>query len=501
MGFNTFVFWAVFILFFVFFSPFLNRPGRLRVRNLSILIGSYVFYGSWDWGALLIISISSLISFGAGIMMVQNANHRKLWLSVSVATNLGFLAAFKYFDFFIESAELGLSLFIGETSLARTGWIIPVGMSFYTFQTLGYSIDVYRARFQPVRDPVLFLSFVAFFPQLIAGPIERAKDLIPQFQKIEPFDNRAAKEAVLLILWGLFKKIVIANRLAVIVNAAYANPSLLSAETTCLIIIGFTIQLYCDFSGYCDIAIGVARLLGFKLSRNFKRPLLASSFQDLWRRWHITIHAWFRDYLYCHLNRKKTTFWLFTNMMIMFGVSGLWHGASWNFLIWGLLNGLFLATIEPLACKPLLRRRSKITRIASTFIASAFIYTSLVFFRGQDWHQSIEILSKLSEWSFPWNDFQEAKKILQRFGLGAWELLFTAIFIITLLSVEILQETKHSLTTRFWEGNGLRRWSAALLLMLTITYFGFYDDRIGLVQLNEADAFFEAERAFEYEQF
>jgi len=501
MGFNTFVFWAVFILFFVFFWTFLNRPGRLRVRNLSILIGSYVFYGSWDWGALLIISISSLISFGAGIMMVQNANHRKLWLSVSVATNLGFLAAFKYFDFFIESAELGLSLFIGETSLARTGWIIPVGMSFYTFQTLGYSIDVYRARFQPVRDPVLFLSFVAFFPQLIAGPIERAKDLIPQFQKIEPFDNRAAKEAVLLILWGLFKKIVIANRLAVIVNAAYANPSLLSAETTCLIIIGFTIQLYCDFSGYCDIAIGVARLLGFKLSRNFKRPLLASSFQDLWRRWHITIHAWFRDYLYCHLNRKKTTFWLFTNMMIMFGVSGLWHGASWNFLIWGLLNGLFLATIEPLACKPLLRRRSKITRIASTFIASAFIYTSLVFFRGQDWHQSIEILSKLSEWSFPWNDFQEAKKILQRFGLGAWELLFTAIFIITLLSVEILQETKHSLTTRFWEGNGLRRWSAALLLMLTITYFGFYDDRIGLVQLNEADAFFEAERAFEYEQF
>ena len=501
MGFNTFVFWAVFALFFVFFWAFLNRPGRLRVRNLSILIGSYVFYGSWDWRALSIIAISSLISFGAGIMIVQSPNSKKLWLSVSVATNLGFLAAFKYFDFFIESAEFGLSLFLGETSLARTGWIIPVGMSFYTFQTLGYSIDVYRGRFQPVKDPVLFLSFVAFFPQLIAGPIERAKNLIPQFQKIEPFDNKAAKEAVLLILWGLFKKIVIADRLAVIVNTAYANPSVLSAETTCLIIIGFTIQLYCDFSGYCDMAIGLARLLGFKLSKNFKRPFLAAGFNDLWRRWHITIHAWFRDYLYCHLKRKKTAFWLFTNMMIMFGISGLWHGASLNFLVWGLLNGLFLATLEPLICKPLLKRKSRIARIASTLIGIAFISTSLVFFRGQDWHQSMEVLSKFSDWSFPWNDPQEAKKTLQRFGLGTWELVFTAVFVITLFSVEILQEIKHSFTTMFWEANGIRRWSAALLLMLTITFFGFYDDRVGLVQLNEADEFFEVKRAFEYEQF
>ena len=501
MGFNTFAFWTSFILFFVFYWTFLNRPSRLRFRNLSILIASYAFYASWDWRALFIIAASSLMSFGAAIMMAQSANRKKQWLSLSIATNLGFLAAFKYFDFFIESAELGLSLFVGETSFARTGWIVPVGMSFYTFQTMGYSIDVYRGRFKPVRDPVLFLSFVAFFPQLIAGPIERAKVLIPQFQKIEPFDHRAAKEAILLILWGLFKKLVIANRLAVLVDTAYANPSILSAETTCLIIVGFTIQLYCDFSGYCDVAIGVARLLGFKLSQNFNRPLLAASFQDLWRRWHITIHAWFRDYLFCHLNRKKTTIWLFTNMMIMFGISGLWHGASLNFLTWGLLNGLFLATIEPLVCKPFLKRKCKITRIASTLVASAFIYTSLIFFRGQDWHQSIEILSKLSEWSFPWTDFNEAKKALQRFGLGSWELVFTAIFIVTLLSVEILQETRHSCAASFWTGPGLGRWSAALLLMLTITFFGFYDDRVGLVQLNEAGAFFEAERAFEYEKF
>ena len=188
-------------------------------------------------------------------------------------------------------------------------------------------------------------------------------------------------------------------------------------------------------------------------------------------------------------------------MMIMFGISGLWHGASLNFLTWGLLNGLFLTTVEPLACRPFLKRKSKITRIASTLVASAFIYTSLIFFRGQDWHQSIEILSKLSEWSFPWTDFYEAKKALKSFGLGSWELVFTAIFTITLLSVEILQETRHSCAASFWTGPGLGRWSAALLLMLTITFFGFYDDRVGLVQLNEGGAFFEAERAFEYEQF
>ena len=185
----------------------------------------------------------------------------------------------------------------------------------------------------------------------------------------------------------------------------------------------------------------------------------------------------------------------------MFGISGLWHGASLNFLVWGLLNGLFLATLEPLICKPLLKRKSRIARIASTLIGIAFISTSLVFFRGQDWHQSMEVLSKFSDWSFPWNDPQEAKKTLQRFGLGTWELVFTAVFVITLFSVEILQEIKHSFTTMFWEGNGIRRWSAALLLMLTITFFGFYDDRVGLVQLNEADEFFEVKRAFEYEQF
>ena len=200
MGFNTFAFWTSFILFFVFYWTFLNRPSRLRFRNLSILIASYAFYASWDWRALFIIAASSLMSFGAAIMMAQSANCKKQWLSLSIATNLGFLATFKYFDFFIESVELGFSLFVGETSFARTGWIVPVGMSFYTFQTMGYSIDVYRGRFKPVRDPVLFLSFVAFFPQLIAGPIERAKVLIPQFQKMEPFDRRAAKEAILLIL-------------------------------------------------------------------------------------------------------------------------------------------------------------------------------------------------------------------------------------------------------------------------------------------------------------
>ena len=509
MGFNTLVFWAAFGLFFVLYWTALNKPGRSRIRNLSILVASYAFYASWDWRALSIIFISSMVSFWSAIMMGRSAPNKKWWLCLSAATNLGFLAAFKYFDFFIESAELMLSVFLGETSFARTGWILPVGLSFYTFQALGYSIDVYRGRFQPVKDPILFLSFVAFFPQLIAGPIERAKALIPQFQEIKPFDRAATKDAILLILWGLFKKTVIADRLAVFVDTAYANPALLTAETTCLTIFLFAIQLYCDFSGYCDIAIGLARLMGFRLSRNFKRPLLAASFSDLWKRWHITIHAWFRDYLFCHLKRDKARFWVFTNILIIFGISGLWHGASWNFIGWGLVNGLFLVTLQGIVCEPLLRQKSKITRLASTVIGSIFIYTSLVLFRGQDLGQSIEILGKLTEWSLPWDFIGNARRHLYPFGLNGWELLFTGLFVIALFAIEILQEVNHPITFSFRYHKGLQRWSAAILLFLTITFFGFFDDRTSAhrMELFETEAFFEMdemdelEEAFIYERF
>ena len=318
---------------------------NLKLRNLFLLIISYIFYGWWDWRFLSLIIFSSCVDYLIGQKLGQlSYNNRKRiwWLRSSLLVNLGLLAVFKYYNFFqngfIELME-GFGYKLNPFSISI---VLPVGISFYTFQTLSYTIDVYRGTMKPSKNWVTFFAYVSFFPQLVAGPIERAVKLLPQFDKKMDFDIKASKDGLRQILWGFFKKIVVADNCALIVNDVWSNYSELDPITLIFAGVLFAFQIYGDFSGYSDIAIGTARLFGFDLMRNFAYPYFSRDIAEFWRRWHISLSTWFRDYLYIPLGGSQgSSMTKFRNVMIIFLVSGFWHGANWTFIVWGLINGLF----------------------------------------------------------------------------------------------------------------------------------------------------------------
>ncbi len=342
MLFNTSTFFVFLILTFLFYWK--AAQYSKKTSQLILLIASYIFYGWWDWRFLILIIVSSAADFliGRSLFDKEKAKPRKLLLLTSLIINLGILFFFKYFNFFIDSF-LALTGIDAKNSWSSINIILPVGISFYTFQTLSYTIDIYRRRIQPTQSALTFFTFVAFFPQLVAGPIERAKHLIPQFEQKTVFSYKQATSGLKLMLWGLFKKMVIADQLAKIVNIVFAHPEQYGSWAIILATFLFAYQIYCDFSGYSDIAIGTARLFGIELMTNFKTPYLSRSFREFWQRWHISLSTWFRDYVYIPLggNRGNSVFWM-RNIMITFIVSGLWHGANVTFLIWGALHGLLL---------------------------------------------------------------------------------------------------------------------------------------------------------------
>jgi alginate O-acetyltransferase complex protein AlgI len=498
MGFVNLFFWLAFSGYFLTYWAILNHPDRLRFRNISLLIASYLFYASWDWRFLGIIVFSSIIDYIIGLKLDTSTNikKRKWLLFLSVFINLGFLSIFKYHNFFIESAQLALNSVGVNNDLLYLNWILPVGISFYTFQTMSYTIDVYRKEITSTKDPFVFFTYIAFFPQLLAGPIERAKDLIPQFEKIHSFDLPEAKKAVLRILWGAFKKIVIANRLACYVNEGYANPEQLTGLTTILVIVFFVIQLYCDFSGYCDMAIGSAQLLGFKLSENFKRPLLAKNIKTVYQRWHITIHKWFRDYVYFQLKLPKTASRKVLNVLIVFGLAGLWHGSGWNFLLWGILNGILIILFDPVIDKA--SQTGNLLLIYTTRILGHMaVYLSLVFFRSGNLDQAKAIFQGLSRWEFSLWNIEELVKQIQ-IGLNINEIMFGLLFILIVFSVEYYQEYHKERTKSFYTGHGLKRWTISLALSLSILFFGFYSGRKG-AKVSKANK--NKQEQFIYEEF
>ena len=473
MDFNSVTFGVFFTGLFVLYWLVFNHPKRLALRNVFILAVSYLFYGWWDWRFLSLIAVSSIVDFIVGLRLgnagLSNASRRR-WLGLSLSVNLGMLGAFKYFNFFIESADQALSLIGLSASGLRLEWILPVGISFYTFQTLSYTLDIYRGQLKPVRDPISFFAFVAFFPQLVAGPIERAKLLLPQFNQFHSFDIRSVKSGMLLVIWGLFKKIVIADRLAFYVNKAYLlGPDELSGPIALTTIVFFTLQLYVDFSAYSEIAIGLARMLGFKLSTNFRRPLLANGFADLWARWHISLTTWFRDYIMLPLRRmpnghKRRAL----NVMIVFFVTGLWHGADWTFVLWGVVNGAFLILFEPFVIRPLRRLPTVISRILRTGFTTIFMYGALVLFRAPDLATAGMIYTAIFEWS----DTALALGSNLTLSRNEWRLCWFGV--IGLLSFEWFQELLPSLETKFFQGVGLRRWATAWSLVMAIVLLGSY---------------------------
>ena len=342
MYFNSFEF-AIFLpIVFILYWFVTNR--NLKLQNFLIVVASYVFYGWWDWRFLSLIVFSSVVDYsvGLGLANQKNLNKRKLLLLTSIFVNIGFLGFFKYYNFFVESFVDSFSFFGYSIGTSSLNIVLPVGISFYTFQTLSYSIDVFRRKLEPTKDIMAFFAFVSFFPQLVAGPIERATNLLPQFYTSRKFEYNKSIDGLRQILWGLFKKIVIADNCARYANEIFNNSADFSGSTLVLGAIYFALQIYGDFSGYSDIAIGTSRLFGFNLMRNFAFPYFSRDIAEFWRRWHISLSTWFRDYVYIPLGGSKGGTWKkVRNTFVIFVVSGFWHGANWTFVIWGFINALY----------------------------------------------------------------------------------------------------------------------------------------------------------------
>ncbi|MBP9689407.1 MAG: MBOAT family protein [Bacteroidia bacterium] len=377
----------------------------LKLQNLLIVGASYLFYGWWDWRFLSLILFSSLVDYivGLGLLNEENQSKRKVLLWTSIVINLGFLCVFKYYNFFLTNFITAFSFFGGEIKANSLDIILPVGISFYTFQTLSYSVDVYKGKLKPTKDFIAFSAFVSFFPQLVAGPIERATHLLPQFYKRRTFDYSKAVDGLRQILWGLFKKIVIADNCAEYANIIFNNSAEYSGSILVLGAIFFTLQIYGDFSGYSDIAIGTSRLFGFDLMQNFNFPYFSRDIAEFWRRWHISLSTWFRDYLYIPLGGSHGGTWMkIRNTFIIFIVSGFWHGANWTFIIWGLLNAIYFL--------PLLltnNNRNNLDTVAQgklfpslkelSFILLTFAMTVLawIFFRAENIEHALQYISSI----------------------------------------------------------------------------------------------------------
>ncbi|QDH78216.1 MBOAT family protein [Echinicola soli] len=326
------------IVFFLYWFVFKNK---LRLQNALILVASYVFYGWWDWRFLILIAISSFVDFLVGLALNNTPEKQKrtMLLGISLLVNLGMLGFFKYYNFFLDSFVGAFTLFGYNMSPERLNIILPVGISFYTLQTLSYTIDVYDRKLKGTKDFFAFFAYVSFFPQLVAGPIERATHLLPQFQRKREFDYTSAGDGMRQILWGLFKKIVVADNLAVYTYTISMNYQDHSASTLALCLLMFSFQFYCDFSGYSDIAIGTGRLFGFRLMKNFDYPIFARNVAEFWQKWHISLFTWFRDYIILRLKRFRK--WqVARNVLVIFLITGLWHGAAWTYVTWGLLHAL-----------------------------------------------------------------------------------------------------------------------------------------------------------------
>jgi len=344
MVFNSVIFLVFFILFIQFYW-LLNNKFHFKYRNLYTIVASYIFYGWWDWRFLSLIVISSGIDYflGKKIYNESRVSIRKTLVTISLLSNLGILGFFKYFNFFIDSFNQILSLFSLSVNVSTLSIILPVGISFYTFQTLSYTIDIYRGKLNPSKDIISFFAFVSFFPQLVAGPIERASNLLSQFSEKKTFNSGNNIEGLRLILWGMFKKVVIADNFGVMVEPIFNTETNINGLTILLGGTLFAFQVYADFSGYSDIAIGIARMLGFRLKKNFATPYFSKSFEEFWRRWHISLSTWFRDYVYIPLGGSRgSVFRVDVNLFLTFTLSGLWHGAGINFVLWGALHGVVI---------------------------------------------------------------------------------------------------------------------------------------------------------------
>ncbi|HEY0740155.1 MAG TPA: MBOAT family O-acyltransferase [Chryseosolibacter sp.] len=389
----------------VFFAYWFLSKRNLRVQNVMLLVASYYFYSCWDWRFLFLLIFSTLLDYVTGIKIGQALTPRskKFWLWLSIVINLGFLGVFKYYNFFVESFTEALGQIGIQASPWTLGIILPVGISFYTFHGLSYIIDIYYGRIRAEKNIIDYALFVTFFPLLVAGPIERATHLLPQIKKERTFDYSQAVDGLRQILWGLFKKIVIADSCALYVNDVFGNSAEHSGSTLFLAAVLFAFQIYGDFSGYSDIALGTARLFGIELLRNFAFPYFSRDIAEFWRRWHISLSSWFRDYVYVPLGGSRGGKWMqLRNTFIIFLLSGFWHGANWTFIVWGLLNAMYFIPLllvnrnrqhlDIVAQNATLPSMKEFFQISFTFFITVIAW---VFFRSDTVGQSVDIIARI----------------------------------------------------------------------------------------------------------
>ncbi|KFF19135.1 MBOAT family O-acyltransferase [Chryseobacterium sp. JM1] len=399
-----------FALFFpVIFCIYWMINKSLKWQNILLLIASFYFYSCWDWRFLFLLMFSIGLDYFSGIKIENSKNNReaKFWLTLSIVINLGFLGFFKYYNFFIESFADFLSNFGFKVNIWLLNVILPVGISFYTFHGLSYVIDIYKKRIKAERNFVDYSLFVSFFPLLVAGPIERATHLLPQIKIQRTFGYENALSGLRQILWGLFKKIVIADQCAIYVNDIFGHHQGLYGSTLAVGAVLFAFQIYGDFSGYSDIALGTARLLGFDLLKNFNYPYFSRDIAEFWRRWHISLSSWFRDYLYIPLGGSNGGNWMrIRNTFIIFLVSGFWHGANWTFIVWGFLNALFIMpsiifktnrnNLNVVAENSLFPNVKEILMMGFTFGLTVFAW---IFFRADSVMDALKYIRRICSYS------------------------------------------------------------------------------------------------------
>ena len=467
MLFNSIEFLLFLPIVFILYWFVFNRS--LRLQNLFVVVVSYVFYGWWDWRFLLLIAFTSLCSWESGLLIGKAGENRRKAKMISVANivlNLLILGIFKYYDFFVTSFA---EMFGANPDGLLLKIILPVGISFYTFQALSYSIDVYRKKLEPTRDIIQFFAFVSFFPQLVAGPIERATNLLPQFSKPRSFDYESAVDGVRQMLWGFFKKIVVADNCAVFVDSVWADYASQSGSTLFVAAVMFTFQIYGDFSGYSDIAIGTSKLFGIKLMRNFNVPYFSRDIAEFWRRWHISLTTWFRDYIYIPLGGSRCSkAKVIRNTFVIFLVSGFWHGANWTFVAWGAYHALlFLPLIllgknrkhtDIVAADRFLPTFKEFAQMLLTFILAVFGW---IIFRAESISQAGEIFASIF-----------SSSLFTMPSLPMKTLLFIAILIV----VEWIQRRKQHAFVLDGVKSHFLKYACYLAVLAMIFCFGVYNE-------------------------
>lgn len=448
-------------------------PRRWRLQNIILLLASYYFYACWDYRFLSLLIFSTILDYLSGIMIhsTRSPSMRKGWLWTSILVNVGFLGVFKYYNFFVSSFADALRGIGYTADPVMLHVILPVGISFYTFHGLSYVLDIYHERIRPERNIVHYSVFVSFFPLLVAGPIERATHLLPQIVAPRTFDAVRAADGLRQILWGLFKKMVIADACAVYVNTIFNGHTDMSGSTLFLGAIFFSFQIYCDFSGYSDIALGVARLFGIELLRNFSFPYFSRDIAEFWRRWHISLSSWFRDYLYIPLGGNTGGNWKrLRNTVIVFGVSGFWHGANWTFIIWGLLNALYIIpsvlrrtnrqNVDIVAAGRSWPNGRELVMMVRTYL---LVVLAWVFFRSSSVEQAFDIHTQIFSSSF----------LTIPYFPRISESAVTVFFIAVCLVMEWRgREHHHALHQLSLHLPSRARWAVYYVLIGVILYFG-----------------------------